>query len=500
MFKPHYINHPNPNYRGNPLAEGMGYPLSKNSIQVRSNKAFEGGLELTDVPADLHGYYNRSVILNLFSLYVCQDEMVDVYETIRHGIEYGYLGRNPNEPEIGRMLTAIERDKDEPLKALNIKRLNMLENSFSYLITGLSGRGKSAMVKMALKHIDQKIQHDTHIVLNGNKATFTDIQITYIYVEHHDRVGQKAFLISILQVIDGVIGDAINGVKRKSYAYENRNGTVFELMNAVRKAVVVHHIGAFIIDEAQNFAPAAKDLKIGTQEKTSMKFVEELINTLGVSSIFVGTLSTLSLFEKEVTITRRTTSCGSMILLGCPLDSSFWIRLTDQLFKAVGPTYSKDELFILRTHLHGLTAGIPAIAVSLVQSTLRFLSYHDTGGHRLTTGVFDFVFEQQFKLLHGPMAALIDGEYDKFEDFKPIKLLKEINPKSAGEEKLAELNKESEKVYQLWQERTEQLKTGKCQLTLPQESISHHQVEALEASSKLSPDNFMTLIDGENHE
>tara|TARA_R110002050_G_scaffold151000_1_gene277969 strand:+ start:11013 stop:12512 length:1500 start_codon:yes stop_codon:yes gene_type:complete len=497
MSKPHYINHPNPNYRGNPLAEGMGYPLSRNSIQVSSNKAFEGTLDLTDVPVDLYGYYNRSAILNLFSLHVCQDEMVDVYEIIRHGIEYGYLGRNPNEPEIGRMLAAIERDKNEPLKALNIKRLNMLENSFSYLIAGLSGRGKSAMVKMALTHIVQKIPHDTHIVLNGNKAAFTDIQITYIYVEHHDRVGQKAFLISILQAIDGVIGDAINGEKRKPYAYENRNGSVFELMNAVRKAVVVHHIGAFIIDEAQNFAPAAKDLKIGTQEKTSMKFVEELINTLGVSSIFVGTLSTLTLFEKEVTITRRTIRCGSMILLGCPLNNSFWMRLTDQLFKAVGPAYSKDELFILRTHLHGLTAGIPAIAVSLVQSTLRFLSYHDKEGQRLTTDAFDFVFEQQFKLLHGPMAALIDEDYDKFEDFKPIKLLKEINPKSAGEEQLNELNKEAEKVYQLWQKKTENLKTGKYQLAPPQEAISHHQVEASDASNKLSPDNFMALIEGE---
>lgn len=495
MYKPHYINHPNPTYRGNPLVEGMGYPLSKNSIQVASNKEFKGALDLTDVPADLHGYYNRSVILNLFSLHVCQDEMVDVYETIRHAIEYGYLGRNPNKPEIGRMLGAIERDKDEPLKALNIKRLNMLESCFSYLIAGLSGRGKSAMVKMALKHIEQKIPHDTHIVLNGNKTSFKDIQITYIYVEHHDRVGQKAFLISILQAIDGVIDDEINGVKRKSYTYANRNGTVFDLMNAVRKAVVVHHIGAFIIDEAQNFAPAVKDLKIGSQEKTSMKFVEELINTLGVSSIFVGTLSTLSLFEKEVTITRRTTSCGSMILLGCDLDKSFWIRLTEQLFNAVGPTYSNDELFILRTHLHGITAGIPAIAVSLVQSTLRFLSYHNTGSQRLTTGAFDFVFEQQFKLLHGPMAALIDENYDKFEDFKPIRLLKELNPRSADEEKLAQLNQESKKVYELWQEKTEYLKTGKYQLAASQESISHHQVEASEASIKLSPNNFIALID-----
>jgi hypothetical protein len=497
MSKPPYINHPTESYRGNPLVEVMGYPLGKNSIQEKCNKAFNGGLDLTDVPDDLHGYYKRSAILNLFSIHVCQDEMVEVYEILRQGIEYGYLGRNPNKPEIGRMLAAIERDKEQPLKALNIKRLNMLENSFSYLIAGLSGRGKSAMVKMALEHIRQKIMHQTHIVLNGEKATFTDMQITYIYVEHHDRVGQKAFLISILQAIDEVIGDELSGVSRKSYAYVNRNSSVFELMNAVRKAVVVHHIGAFIIDEAQNFAPAAKDLKIGTTEKTSMKFVEELINTLGVSSIFVGTLSTLSLFEKEVTITRRTIRCGSMTLLSCPLEDSFWIRLTNQLFNAVGPSHSKDDLFVLRTHLHGLTAGIPAIAVSLVQSTLRFLSYHDTGSQYLTTGALDFVFEQQFKLLHGPMAALRDEDYDKYEDFKPIKFLKEVNPKSAGEEKLNDLNKEAEKVYQLWQEKTEHLKTGKYQLAGPQESISHHQVEASDASSKLSPDSFMALIDGE---
>ncbi len=59
MSKPPYINHPNKSYRGNPLVEGMGFPLSINRIQEVSNKAFDGGLDLKDVPSDLHGYYNR---------------------------------------------------------------------------------------------------------------------------------------------------------------------------------------------------------------------------------------------------------------------------------------------------------------------------------------------------------------------------------------------------------------------------------------------------------
>ncbi|QSX34469.1 ATP-binding protein [Shewanella avicenniae] len=486
MEKANYIRHPNPVHRGNPLVEGLGFPLSKQQVQKRCSVKFEGELDLTEVPEDLHGYYIRSSILNLFSVHVCQDEMVELYENIRLGIECGYIGRNPLKPDFQRVIVAIERDKDAPLKAQNIKRLNLLENSFTFLLSGLSGRGKSSMTKAALRLIPQHLYHKDYLQTTGDSVSLDIKQITYLYVEHHDRQGQKAFLTSILEAVDEATDE--------TYAYHHRNSTVKELINAVRKALVIHHVGALIIDEAQNFAKASTDLKIGTNEKTSMKFVEELINTLGISTIFVGTFSALELFTREMTITRRTIRAGSMNLGGCPVDSPFWINLCHVLFTAIKLKGEADEEGLLRQKLYELSAGIPAIAVSMVQATLRFLSYYEPAQQTLTIDALAYVANKQFSPLAGPVRALLTGEYHKYEDLKPMLLLEEVNP--SGDNVTLARAKEIEQQAQAMLEdyKEKRVLAGRLQAKQVMSSSSTRDEELRRIGDKLSPKNLLGLL------
>ncbi|MDG2647403.1 ATP-binding protein [Vibrio parahaemolyticus] len=488
MKKAKYIRHPNPTLRGNPLVEGLGFPLSRDALHSGCNSPFEGGLDLADVPPELYGYYTRSVVQNLFDVHICQDEMTEVYETIRQSIEAGYRKRNPLLPDHQRLLAAIERDKDSPLKAQHINRLNLFGGSFSYLLCGLSGRGKSSMVEMALKHIDQVIEHEYYSQPNQEPLPFRFTQLTYIYVEHHDRRGQKALLLSILEAIDEVTDER--------YAYENRNSSVKELMNGVRKAIVVHGIATIIIDEAQNFASSPKELKIGTNEKTSMKFVEELFNTIGASLIFVGTFSTLELFSKEMTITRRTIRCGLMALTSCSVDSSFWKRLCREILRTELLASNGDDHYLLRQHLHYLSAGIPAIAVSLVQATLNYLTYHKPEHQRLTVSALDYVFEKQFGLLREPIQALHNGDYHLFEDLKPMIMLEKVNPKEKTDEQLRNIEVQAQEMEaQLIQKRT-QLMDGPVQILSSKRQKSPHEVDASKECNALSPDSFMDILGG----
>lgn len=473
-------------HRGNPLIEGLGFPLTKQQIQTQSAVAFTGGLDLSAVPEELHGYYTRSSILNLFSLHVVQDEMVEVYEAIRLGIEVGYLGRNPLQEDWQRILYSVERDKDEPLKATNIKRLNLIENSYTYLVCGLSGRGKSSMVKQALRLIDQTIEHGAYSDQKGKTLTSQLTQVTYLYVEHHERTGQKNFLNSVLEAIDEVTGE--------DYVYRHRNSNVKDLINAVRKAVILHHIGALVIDEAQNFAKAPEKIVIGPNEKTSMKFVEELVNSLGVSTIFVGTFSTLNLFTKEMTITRRTIRAGSMSLASCSVESGFWKNLCHALFNSVlliGGTENQDAL---RLKLHDLSGGIPAIAVSIVQATLRFLSYFPAEKQSLTTRALDFVFLKQYNFLAAPINALIEGQYHKFEDLKPMLLLEKVTPKSDdSSEKLKDVERQAKELVEVATRENSKLMTGRVQLMPSQPPRSAHEVSADKQSEAMSPENLLNL-------
>ena len=498
MAKANYIKHPNPMYRGNLLAEGLGFPLSKKEIQSRTNIPFEGALDLNEVPIELHSYYMRSSILNLFSMHITQDEMVEVYETIRLGIEVSYLRRNPLTHEVARILAAIERDKETPFKATHIKKLNLLESSFTFLISGLSGRGKTSMIKQALSLIDQKIEHNYHEVDDeGNVISFNHEQITYLYVEHHERAGQKKFLTEVLSAVD----DAVGNSSENSYAYAHRNSDVKDLIVAVRKAIFKHHIGTIIIDEAQNFAKASKDLKLSPNERISMRYVEELVNSLGVSTIFVGTFGALELFSQEMTITRRTIKAGSLNLASCPVDSSFWIRLCDALFGSIILPNGLDDKDLLRLKIHELSAGIPAIAVSIVQATLRFLSYYEEGdGKKLSLDALDYVYEKQFSSLSGPIAALIDGDYHKYEDFKAMKLLEKINPNESGieNEQLKKVEQDAMEMVEAYKQYASVPLQGKVQLVDALKVENPHEVgdKAVAVTEQLSPNNFMSILGG----
>lgn len=476
MADANYIRHPNPLLRGNPLIEGLGFPLSISEVQKRCDVPFVDDIDLSDVPSDLHGYYTRSVLGNLFDTHVCQDEAAKIYEVLRHSIEAGYRHRNPLSPEFNRVLSAIERDKTEPIKATNIERLGLFDTAFSYLLCGLSGRGKTMMVGMALKQIEQIIEHTEYRLKGQEPIPLRFTQVTYIYIEHHDRKGQKALLQNILEAIDKLTTE--------NYLYAHRNSSVSELITAVRKAVIAHGIGTIIIDEAQNFAPSPVELKIGTNEKTSMKFVEEIFNRIGASLIFVGTFSTLELFSKEMTITRRTIRRGSLALASCDLNSSFWNRLCDRILHTGFMCNQVTPIGTLKMHLHQRTAGIPAIAVSLVQATLYYLTYMAPEQQDLSTDAIDHVFDEQFALLRAPIDALNHGEYHLFEDLKPMLLLKESKPDYTQEEGLLLAAKKLES----------RLMQGVVELVQQKPKEKSHEVDAKKSSEALAPGTLMKTL------
>lgn len=481
-----YITHPNPELRGNPLIEGLGYPLGKKAIQERCNKPFQGDLDLSEVPEELHGYYTRSVIGNLFDVRVCQDEMVEVYEVIRQSIESGYRQRNPLSKAQNRLLSAIQKDSDEPMMAQHLDSLDLFNASYSYLICGLSGRGKTSMIAQALAHIEQVISHEAYPVDAQTVVPFRQTQITYIYVQHHDRRGQKALLSSILEAIDEATGE--------QYAHQHRNSTVKKLITAVRKAVVVHCIATVIIDEAQNFAPCSTEIKIGTNEKTSMKFVEELFNSIGTSLIFVGTFSTLELFSKELTITRRTIRCGSMALASCPADGSFWKRLCREILRTNLLAGESEPIDTLRLHLHYLSAGIPAIAVSVVQATLAFLTFHAPHRQQLTTRALDYVYNQQFKLLKEPVQALHNGDYHKFEDLKPMLMLEEVNALDKSEQQKVALEQKALEMEALLHQQKSKLMHGAVVPAPTQLIEPAATLDAVAESDSLAPESFLDML------
>jgi hypothetical protein len=430
-----YIKHPNKLCAGNPLIEGLGYPLTIKQVQTLCDEEFEGLLSLEGVPDEHHSYYVRSVIDNLVDTYVVQDEAYAIYEKLRRMIEAGYKKRNPaNYLQKNKITTAVHMDGDDQLNAFHLKKVtgddvdSLLTANGCYILAGLSGRGKTTLMLRLLKLIQQRYSHSTYIKSSGEEVDINEEQLVYLYVQLHERKGQKAFLRSILQAVENALG-------KKYSDLEKTTTSVDQMIKMVRKLLLTHNVGVLIIDEAQNFAQSPETLVIGNNEKTSMKFVEEIFNRIGVPLFLIGTMDSLTLFGKEMTIGRRSINDGSTLMLGCDVDGEFWKRLSERIcrFSLLKGKHSKADT--IKRHLHTLTFGIPAIAISLMRATLSHLSKFKPGEQNLSIKSMNYVFRQQFSILDGPLKALRKKKYHKYEGMKVLAVLSEINDDISDDEK-----------------------------------------------------------------
>lgn len=449
-----YISHPNPSCKGNPLIEGLGYPMLQEEVEKACDEGVKQLESLDNVPVQYHSYYTRSAIDNLAECYIARDEVYALYEKLRRMIEAGYKNRNPADPVFkNKMLTAVHLDAKKQQQALHLKAItgqdidSMLRANGSFLLAGLSGAGKTSLMVRILQLIQQELYHSTYIDPDGNEIEIEEIQIPYLYVQIHNRKGQRAFLKTVVEAIQ--IATKIPYLTRD---VKDRD-TVDDLIRLVRKLMLNHNVGILVIDEAQNIAPnfaADNDKKaLISNEKTSIKFIEEIFNRIGVPLFFIGTLSTLKLFGKDVTISRRTLIDGSLLLLGADVESGFWDRFFTQINLSGLLDGKHDPEEHLKRHLHTLSQGIPAIAISLMRATLSHMSKFDKGKQGVTIKALSHVFRQQFSELQKPLKALKNEKYHLYEDLAPLADLVEINKEiseqlAESESELKNLDKEKE--------------------------------------------------------
>ena len=404
-----YTPHPNPQLRGNPLVEVLGFPLTSKQFIHQCTKAPDVSLNLSDIPLEHQGYYQRSGIDNLSGGYVVQDEAPRLYDAMRRMIESGYIYRNPL--TFGDFKTIALTEDTEPNRTQQLA-LQQTAYQSSFLLAGLSGRGKTAMTESILSTIPQIITHR-----NYKDQTFTYEQVVWLKVDVPTMKGQRALLWRILDALDTVTGE--------QYYSSHTKSNVTTLMMAVRKALVLHGVGIIILDEAQNLSKAAQTDKVGNNENATLRFIEELFNKVGVPLLLVGTLTTLSLFSQEMTAARRIGKSGSLILEQCDVDSSFWKRFIEQMCPVQLLSNQHTDLDTLTRHIHHLSAGIPAIASNLIRSTMSYLTYLTPENQDLSMKALDKIFSEQFSVISAALRALKQGKFYQFEDCAPLTLLHE---------------------------------------------------------------------------
>jgi AAA domain len=319
----------------------------------------------------------------------------------------GYVGRLPQTPAHARRNQAIY----EAQKAGTQKRSSMsdLRSQLSALLMGLSGMGKSTVVKRWLTQFPEVIFH---------KATNT-YQVLWLHIEMpSDGSSIKGLAHAILHRLDELVPGANYF---EDYASGSRN-SADSLMRSVAHVMNAHFVGFVVADEIQNLANAHK------AKQTVMTELVSACNELGVPILFIGTNKAGKVFSLDFRQSRRASGHGisAWDRLHHEADEfgvNEWMGFLSAIwnYQWVNRPVELDAQYV--ELLYHYSAGVIDIAVKLFAAA-QARAILD-GSEQLTPELLANIYESEFKILHPMLDALRRNDYERlaqYEDIAPIGL------------------------------------------------------------------------------
>ena len=163
----------------------------------------------------------------------------------------------------------------------------------------------------------------------------------------------KGLCLNFFQAVDDLLGS------RYYERYASGRRTVDELLPRMARVAALHGLGVLVIDEIQHLSEA----KSGGSRKM-LNFFVQLVNTIGLPVVLVGTYKALGLLSGEFRQTRRGTGQGDYVWDPMANDDT-WQYFIEALWRfqyTRKPTALTDAL---RDMLHEASAGITDFAVKL---------------------------------------------------------------------------------------------------------------------------------------
>lgn len=257
-------------------------------------------------------------------------------------IRRSYLGRNPLDKAYRKQQAEFNKEKD----------IEVVQHSRStadgLTLIGISGTGKSTAVEKLLLMYPQVIEHSKY----GNNL-FTRKQIVWLKIDCPYDGNIKTLYKSFFKAIDDMLGTEY----LKKYGYKNKSSST--LMLYMTKLASLYGIGVLVIDEIQHLLNQKSD------REQMLNFFVTLSNTVGISTILIGTPKAQELFEGNLRQVRRATSEGAIIWDRMKEGSSEWEFFLEALW---GKKCLKENTPLtpkIKQVFYEETQGIIAIAVNL---------------------------------------------------------------------------------------------------------------------------------------
>jgi hypothetical protein len=328
-------------YDGNPLIEALP-PLCSDEQVLEVIGHFP--VVATDEVA-LPSHVRRHCVGRVFSLVQPSPLHLQAFHVCDQLVRSGYVGRHPFSLESQRFQYAVGKERGIVTSVAHEKATSGVA-----MVQGLSGSGKSTMVKRILSYYPQVIQHTAY-----GQRRFLQCQVVYLYVTCPHDASLKQFAISFFEALDRALGTEYAANVRGS-----RLGPA-DLLAKLRQLCATYYVGLIVVDELQHLSLA----KAGGEEKM-LNFFVNLVNDVGVPLLLVGTYKASRLFERTIQEARR--ACGDGLLdLRRPTKDDPWWRL---LVETVWSLQWTDKVAALTPAIEALlydrSQGIPDVLVKLI--------------------------------------------------------------------------------------------------------------------------------------
>lgn len=337
-------------------------------------------------------------------LFIPLDIHLDIHQRLQCAIRIGYTDRNPMDDDYVSQLESRLDEFDQYATQQETTVDRSATSASGFHILGLSGGGKSRTILRCLHLLPQVINHSRF-----RDRDFTCKQLVWLKLDCPFDGNPKGLCIQFFNTVDAILGTTYS----EDYAGTRR--ITDAMLSDVARVAGNQYLGILVVDEIQRLSLA----KSGGADKM-LNFFVQLVSTIGVPVVLVGTYKGMSVLSGEFSQMRRGTGQGDMIWDRMENDAQ-WRHFVESLwhYQYVRKDSTPDDRAkggsTLSEVLYDETQGIVDLAIKLfVFAQERAI---ETGRERIDEGIIRKAAKDKLKIPRHVLHALRMKDMQVLEKF-----------------------------------------------------------------------------------
>lgn len=391
-----------PEYRKNPLIEALPDIFSKENVVdlLTTYPVYDPKERLLSVE------YRYHCVMRITRYFQPWKKHYDLESRFSRAIRQGYIARDP----LGRNYALQLQQGYQAIKNQKYAGVFNPESyttSSGFTIIGISGGGKTKAIDHVLSPYPKIIVHSEYM-----EQPLSIYQIPWLKLECPFDGSLKGLCINFFMKIDELLGTNYY----EKYG-SGRNLSVNTMLPRMAQIASLHCVGVLIIDEIQHLSLQ----KSGGAEKM-LNFFVNLVNTIGIPVVMVGTYKAGRVLQDAFRQARRGSGQGDMTWDRLDNDEVWDLLMTGMM------TYQWTKKTIpcndeIKNTLYEESQGILDIGVKLfMMAQLRAIS---TGIETVDSKMIRMIARDNLKLVKPMLDALKSGimkDIEKYDDIKPLNI------------------------------------------------------------------------------